>query len=80
MRISEHLNSEEVFSGNGLDSGIGERLDKVKVLASTCDAHLYIQVARSHHIPRVKLRPWLSLVALQEVEEGGWKLILIKPL
>ena len=30
-------------------------------------------MARCHHIPRVKLRPWLSLVALQEVEEGGWE-------
>ena len=73
------MNSEEVFSGNGYDSRIGERLDKVSE-STSCDAQLSIQVARSHHIPRVKLRPWLSLVALQEVEEGGWKLILIKPL
>ena len=39
------------------------------VLVSTC--HTYLQVARTHHIPRVKLRPCLSLVGLQEVEEGG---------
>ena len=41
----------------------------VKVLVSPCDSDL--QVARSHHIPRVRLRPWVSLVALQEVEDGG---------
>ena len=41
----------------------------VKILVSSCDSDL--QVARSHHIPRVRLRPWVSLVALQEVEEGG---------
>ena len=39
------------------------------VHVSTC--HTYLQVVRTHHIPRVKLRPWLSLVGLQEVEEGG---------
>ena len=34
-------------------------------------SHISTQVTRTHHIPRVKLRPWVSLVGLQEVEEGG---------